>query len=159
MTRLPWPDSLAMHLAALVRARGEASCREAEQLRAAVTRHALLAYTLCIRGQPPFYFFYTLIYNLHIVITLYVVSCRDILAAAAALPLAVLAGPVRAGVRGRGGEAGPGGRLVEAAGLERGAAHGEGGPLQIRQGRPCSAPPNLLLFASPLCDIFTLQTK
>ena len=51
VTRLPWPDSLALHLAALVRARGEASCREAEQLRAAVTRHALLAYTLCIRGQ------------------------------------------------------------------------------------------------------------
>ena len=59
-------------VAALVRARGEASCREAEQLRAAVTRHALLAYTLCIRGQQPFYFFYKLIYNLHIVITLYV---------------------------------------------------------------------------------------
>ena len=122
VTRLPWPDSLAMHLAALVRARGEASCREAEQLRAAVIRHALLAYTLCIRGHQPVYFFYTLIYNLHIVITLYVL-CRDILAAAAALPLAVLAGTVRAGVRVRGGEAGPGGRLVEATGLERGAAH------------------------------------
>ena len=61
MTRLPWPDSLAMHLAALVRARGEASCREAEQLRAAVTRHALLAYTLCIRGQQPFYFFHIIL--------------------------------------------------------------------------------------------------
>ena len=153
MTRLPWPDNLAMHLAALVRARGEASCREAEQLRAAVTRHALLAYTLCIRGQQPFYFFHIILSSSCFVL------CRDILAAAAALPLAVLAGTVRAGVRGRGGEAGPGGRLVEAAGLERGAAHGEGGPLQIRQGRPCSAPPNLQLLASPLCDIFTLQTK
>ena len=49
--------------------------------------------------------------------------CRDILSAAAALPLAGLAGAVRAGVWGRGGEAGPGGRLVEAAGLERRAAH------------------------------------
>ena len=50
---MPWPDSLAMYLLALVRERRgvimKEKTKEAEEMRHTVIRHALLSYTLCIR--------------------------------------------------------------------------------------------------------------